>query len=772
MWGNTPTEYSKEELNEYFNNPENRRSGSETRRRDRIQQLALLGVAAVAGFVAFLSLIVTIFMIFMVNDLPSLDDLQNPKINLATIVYSQDGKEMARFIKANRKWVELKDVSSHIKNALLATEDKRFYDHWGIDLYSTLSLPIKWMQGKTQGGSTITQQLARNLYEDIGRKKTFTRKLKEMMTAIELERNYTKEEIIELYLNTMAYLYDAHGVEAASRTYFNRSPKEVDLAESALLVGMLQNPYLYDPAKEKRIELCTTRRNTVLELMLEQGFINAADAANAKQEPIRVNIQRVTPQTNFAPYFAEYVRQWLQEWSKDKGYNIYTDGLRVITTLDSQMQDAAEKASEKQGTFLQGIANGTYPKGRFENISELNEFIMESDPYRQALKKGETKDAALLRLKADKVFMDSLKTTKTRIELGLVAVDPNNGFIRAWVGGRDFAIDQYDHVGTAKRQPGSTFKPFVYATAWENGYGLDYKFVDAAVTLNCEGAGKWQPKNSGSRGSGAFVPLKQALVKSLNTVTAQLACKVGSRKFINFAQEMGVDESLKNVTPSPAMALGTAETTLLEMAQSYTTFASGGILHKATPIKQIQDRYGNVIADFYPSYREVLNPNTAYTVVDVLRGVISQGTASSLRGQFGISGGYDIAGKTGTTQEASDGWFMLMHPDVVTGAWVGFNDRRIQLSSAWGQGARTGMRVVGDFFSRLGNEQLISTRKFIKPENYKPPRSTVKQVYNTYGAKGYWKPKRQSTTTSKPSSGGNRFTPPAPQQSEERRFDW
>ncbi|HRK72631.1 MAG TPA: transglycosylase domain-containing protein [Rhodothermales bacterium] len=775
MWGSSPTEYTQDELRRYFNDPERRHLGSEARQKERIQQLALLGVASVAGFIAFCSLIVTIFMIFMVNDLPSLDDLQNPKINLASIVYSQDGKEMARYIKANRKWVELESVSPYVRKALIATEDKRFFDHWGIDLQSTLSLPFKWAQGKSQGGSTITQQLARNMYEEIGRAKTFTRKLKEMMTAIELERNYTKDEIIELYLNTTAYMYDAHGIEAAASTYFNKSQKDLSLAESALLVGMLQNPFLYNPAREDRLEICTRRRNTVLDLMVEQGFIKPDEAATAKEETIQVNIQRITPQSNFAPYFAEYVRQWLDEWSKDKGYNIYTDGLRIITTLDSQMQEAAEQASDKQGTFLQGIANSEHPKSRFENSRDLTEFIKESQHYR-TFKKQFGEEGALEKLRKDTAFMDSLKTTKTRIELGLIAIDPNNGFIRAWVGGRDFSIDQYDHVAIAKRQPGSTFKPFVYATAWENGFGLDYKFIDAAVTLNCEGAGRWQPKNSGSRGSGAYVPLKSALIKSLNTVTAQLACKVGSRKFVKYAQDLGVNESYKKVIPSPAMALGTGEVTLLEMAQAYTSFASGGILHLATPIKQIQDRYGNVIADFYPTYREVLNPNTAYTVVDVLRGVISQGTAKSLRGSFGISGNYDIAGKTGTTQEASDGWFMMMHPDVVLGSWVGFNDRRVTLSGSWGQGARTGMRVVGDYFKRLIDEQLVSTRKFTKPQNYKPPKNTVKQVYNSYGAKGFWKPrpKNQNNAKNKPNAGseGQRFTPPPAPPAEERRFDW
>ena len=768
MWGSSQPEYSREELKQYFSDPKNRHDGFEHRKRDRIQQIALLAVAGISGLIAVFSLIITIFLIFLVNDLPSLDDLQNPKMNLATIVYSQDGKEMARYIKANRKMVELKDVSPYVKKLLLATEDKRFYDHWGIDLQRTLSLPLQWFRGKTQGGSSITQQLARNLYEEIGREKTFTRKLKEMMTAIELERNYTKEEILELYLNTTAYLYDAHGIEAAARTYFGKSPRDLSLAESALLVGMLQNPFLYNPAREDRIDICTRRRNTVLELAQEQGVITVEEANAAKAEPIVVNIQRITPQSNFAPYFAEYVRQWLTEWSKDKGYNIYTDGLKVITTLDSQMQEAAEAAAEKQGLYLQGVANAEYPKGRFDNFSDLKEFIKESEPYRQ-LKKKVGEEKAYETLKQNKAFMDSLRTAKTRIELGLVAIDPNNGFIRAWVGGRDFSVDQYDHVGTAKRQPGSTFKPFVYTAAWESGFGLDYKFVDASVTLNCEGAGRWQPKNSGSSGSGAFVPLNVALYKSLNTVTAQLACTVGSRKFIKYAQDLGIDESLKNVNPSPAMALGTAEVTLIELGQAYTTFANGGIFHKATPIKQIQDRYGNVIADFYPSYKEVLNPNTAYTVVDVLRNVISKGTAASLRGSFGISGNYDIAGKTGTTQEASDGWFMLMHPDVVTGSWVGFNDRRIRLNGAAGQGARTGMRVVGEFFKGLIQNQLISTRKFVKPSNYKEPKSTVKQVYNTYGAS--WKPKPKTD-----GEGGNtntNTTPAAPPpQTEERRFDW
>jgi penicillin-binding protein 1A len=781
MWGKTA--YTKEELQQYFNDPQARREQSEVNQRDRRSQMALLGVAGVAAFFALLFLLFTIYMIFLVTTLPSLDDLQNPKLNLASIAYTADGKELTRYMEDNRKWIELKDISPYVKNALVATEDRRFYDHWGVDMYALVGLPIKWLQGKSQGGSTITQQLARNLYESIGQERTVNRKLKEMMTAIELERSYTKDEIIELYLNTVEYLYRAHGIEAASRTYFNKSPKMLSLAESALMIGMVQNPILYNPGNPDRIEMCKTRRNTVLMLMTEQGFITAEQAEQASKQPIAVEINHENIHESLAPYFADYVRQWMNEYCKEKGCDINRDGFKIYTTLDSRMQKSADEAAKKQGDYLQQIATSVHPRSSFGTSRLVDTFVKETPLYQRLLAKGGQKEALMKKLKGDKKFMDSLYAVKARLELSLVGMDPNNGFVRAWVGGRDFSVDEFDHVSLAKRQPGSTFKPFVYTAAFESGYGEEYKILDAALPLNCEGSGRWMPKNSGSSGSGAYVTLKHGLIKSLNTVTAQLACKVGSRKFIKYAQDLGVSESLKNVHPSPAMALGTAEVTLLEMATAYSTFADHGVLHKAIPVTRIEDRYGNIVETFYPSEREVLNPNTAYTIVNILRGVIAQGTASSLRGSFGIPGAYDIAGKTGTTQDATDGWFMLMHHDMVTGSWVGFNDRRMRLTESAGQGARTGMRVVGDFFHRLINDKLVSTQKMEKPANYKPPRNTVKQVYDKWAPRRTYRPKPR-TAPARPKSengggngGGNASPAPAPAaipapKPPERRFDW
>lgn len=770
--------YTKEELQRYFNDKQTRHLNSEQNMKDRRSQIALLGVAGFSAFLALLFLVFTIYMIFLATTLPSLNDLQNPKLNLASIAYTADGKELTRYMEDNRKWVEMKDISPYVKQALIATEDKRYYDHWGVDVYSLVSLPYKWFIGKSQGGSTITQQLARNLYESIGQERTVNRKLKEMMTAIELERAYTKEEIVEYYLNTVEYLYRAHGIEAAARTYYNKQPKMLTLGESAMLIGMVQNPNLFNPASENRLEDCKNRRATVLMLMEEQGFITAEQVERANKEPIKVTLNRENIHESLAPYFADYVRQWMTDYCKEKGCDINRDGFKIYTTLDSRMQKAADESAKKQGDYLQQIGNQVHPRSSFGSSRLVDTFIKETATYQKSLEDGGNKEAILKKLKANKKFMDSLYNTKTRLELGLIGMDPNNGFIRSWVGGRNFSEDEYDHVALAKRQPGSTFKPFVYLTAFENGYGMDYKMIDAALPLNCEGAGRWTPKNSGSMGSGAYIPLRQALVKSLNTVTAQLACKVGSRKFIKYAQDLGITESLKNVIPSPAMALGTAEVTLLEMATAYSTLVDHGVLHKPIPVTRIEDRYGNIVETFYPTEREVLNPNTAYTIVSILRGVISQGTASSLRGGFGIPGAYDIAGKTGTTQDATDGWFMMMHKDLVTGSWVGFNDRRVRLSESAGQGARTGMRVVGDFFHRLTEEKLVSTQKMEQPPNYKPPRNLIKQVYDKWAPRRNYRPKlkpvqkvqRPKTTLpqSRPVDPQPVAAPPPP----ERRFDW
>lgn len=808
--------YTQEDLKRYFSDPKNRKNGYEEYQRSKKSKSAMKAVAAVAGFIAFLTLCMTVYMAILVNDLPSLNVIQNPKMALATIAYTTDGKELTRYLEDNRTWVDLKDISPWVKKALIATEDKRFYDHWGIDLQRTMSVPFHVLRGSRQGGSTITQQLARNLFPEVGNQNSAGRKLKEMMTAVELERIYTKDEIIELYLNTIEYMYYSHGIDAASKIYFNKKPANLNVLEAATLVGMVQNPVLYNPTRQKFVGRTQERRNVVLSQMVKSGDLSQSDYDQLKDKPIELDFTPIKMQEGSGSYFSEYVRQFLNEWGERNGYDIYRDGLRVYTTLDSQLQLAAEKGTKDVMDGLQAVVDvewsmrpgacgslegckavmksgnleafGSFWKNKIELV---NEFIGETPQAKRLVNRGASLQEAVTKLREDQAFMDSLKAEKTRIEVGLVAVDPTTGYIKAWVGGRDFGTDKYDHVSIAKRQPGSTFKPFVYAAAFDKGYSPYYWLKDAARTINCEGVRGWKPLNSGSRGSGANMTLRQGLIMSKNTITAQLGCKIGSRTIVDFARRVGVNKSLTMSQAVPAISLGTAEVTLLELAQGYSTLANYGVKRDLIPVTRIEDRNGNVIATFGSTGRDVVDPSVAYMTMDVLRGVISQGTGKSFRGTFGVSGAYDIAGKTGTTQESSDGWFMMAHPKLVAGSWVGFNDRRVKWrSSTWGQGARTGMYAVGGFMRNVVKEGLLENNvRFTPPPGYKPPKA-VRPPGSGFGRRipkrpAWKKPtagktgtvnraKRAPVAPSAPAAPApDPASPaPAPPPVEERRFDW
>jgi len=666
----------------------------------------MLAVAAGPAAILLYSLILIPFT-------PGISDIRKARLEQPARVLSADGKEIAVFKWANREWVGLAQMAPAVKAALIATEDHRFYEHHGIDFYRLGGAVLRTFSGDRQGGSTLTQQLARNLYPDeIGRAPTLTRKLKEAITALKIEAVYSKDEILETYLNTVPFLYNAWGIEMAARTYFDKPARSLDVLESATLVGMLKGNSYYNPVQNP--ERAVARRNIVLAQMAKRGGLDPARLPALQKKPLRIDFERQLEAPGPAPHFAQQVRRWLIAWADRRGYNIYTDGLVVRSTLDSRLQAQATQAVVRRGRQLQGLADEAWRKGWGASPALVEAFIRESKPYRTAVAAGEAPDAALKRLAADPAFIDGLKRDKTRVQVGFMALDPRTGQVRAWVGSRDFVQDPFDHVQQARRQPGSTFKPFVYGAAFARGMTPADTRVDQEVEIPLPNGEVWRPSDEAAP-SGQPVSLRDGLVYSRNRITAQLMNDVGPARVAKLARAMGVRQSPLEEVPS--LALGTSPVTLREMVGAYGTIANGGAYLEPQLVTRVEDKDGNLLEAFATSEpEEALAPGPAYTLLDVMRGVVDRGTGSAIRRQFGLRA--DLAGKTGTTQDNTDGWFILMHPQLVGGAWVGFNDNRVTLrSDYWGQGARSALPVVGDSFHyALANRLIDAKARFVSTE--------------------------------------------------------
>lgn len=676
----------------------------------------------------------TIYTVILIPFTPGISDLKKVKIEHPSILLSADGKELLKYRRLNRDWTKLNNISPSVIDALISTEDHRFYEHHGIDFKRTISAVGHTLIGDLQGGSTLTQQLARNLYpDDIGRKATITRKIKEAITALKLEYAYSKKEILESYLNTVPFLYGAYGIEMASRTYFNKSANKLTALEGATLVGMLKGTSYYNPVRNPN--RAVERRNIVLSQMVKHGKLTEAKFEALKKSPLSLSFERQTEDIGIAPHFAEYIRRWLVEWADRHDYNIYADGLVIRSTIDTRMQKLANIAVTRQLSALQNVADVEWglPSERLLSTSVstynyakrrvapfayfwkahpqvLDSFIRESTAYQAAIGSGMNEATALSSLHNNANFIAALQAEKTRLESGLVSIDPRTGYVKAWVGGKDFNIDKYDHVGQAKRQPGSTFKPFVYGAALEQGISPTKQYLDKAIEFKMEDGSVWKPTNFDTP-TGRSMEMSEGLIYSKNTITTQVAQEVGARKIVNFAKKMGVtDSSIKAV---PSVALGTSAVTLLEMVSSYATIANLGKYHKPIMVTHIYDRQGNVLTKFVSTEEEMMDEKNAKVLVDMMRGVVNRGTGRGVRSMFGIRA--DIAGKTGTTQNNTDGWFILMHPSLVAGSWIGFNDPRIKIrSDYWGQGSHNALYVVGDFFRQATNNGMIARAAFPK----------------------------------------------------------
>ncbi len=735
--GNDPIDHQR-----YFNDPEyrkqilaerkekERRKAEEKKEQSRPELSELKKKIYIWGgsIAAVFLLAIGGYVYYLFQGLPSIQELENPETYIASEVRSRDGVVLDKYFTENRTWVPYDQISPHVIDALVATEDHRFYDHWGMDMIRTLAIPYHILTGNPQGGSTLSQQLARNLYKKIGLAFSISRKFKEMITAVQIERNYTKREIIEMYLNTVEYPNSTFGIEAASQTHFNKPARELTISEAATLVGSVNAIYRYNPRLFP--ERSKQRRDIVLYLMAQKGFIDQDLKERLQSEPIELDYQPPSKAGRVSRYFGEYVRQKVSGWAEENGYDIYEDGLVIYTTIDSRLQRHAERALRTKLDSLQTIfeaewtteGSGEYMDRLWEKYPQFKDsFLRDTDEYKNGFQKWDTKieRVVLDSLKADSMFVDSVMKSRTRLEAGFVAIDPTNGNVLAWVGGSNYGNVQFDHVYQSKRQAGSTFKPFVYAVAIDNGYKPYHKFSKFPTTFRDRNGNTWNPKDESIPDGPEMVPLRQALARSMNNVTVRLLPEIAgapgtnklweldpaARKIKEMASNLGIDMS--NTPAYPSIALGTAEVSLLELTSAYTTFANNGVHIDPIAITRIEDKEGNILVEYYPEYRqEVISPETAYIMVDMMRGVIRggdgyNGTGVRLRNIYGVR--QDVAGKTGTTQNSADNWFVAMMPHIVMGAWVGGEDRRIRfptdLNYTIGQGARTALPIVGEFIN-------------------------------------------------------------------------
>jgi len=667
------------------------------------------------------SVVAVIFILvygnYVISGLPSLEQLENPKPELATKVYSSDGDVLDQFFIKNRTPVTLPELPQFLVNALIATEDKDFYDHWGVDLPRVARAMIKnlFTLHLREGASTITQQLARNLYALKGAHESLpakiTRKIRELITAVQIERNYTKEEILEMYFSVAYFGRSAYGVASASQIYFGKSPSNVTLSESAMLVALLKGPVVYDPFKHR--EAAINRRNTVLNQMAKYGYISEVEEHAARQQ--QLNLRKIDEQQSagIAPHFVEWIRQQLIQKSEKYGVDIYRDGLSVYTTLDSRMQRYAIKAAREHLAEYQKAFNETWQwKNHPTELTQaLSLAIRTSDAYRQA--EPSKRDSVQRALRRNKAFMDSVSREAKRIEVGFVAIDHRTGAILAMVGGSPFENFKYglNHVTQIRRQPGSAFKPFVYTVAIDNGYPPCYELLNQPVTIVMANGKRWTPMNFDGRFGGRN-SLREGIKNSINLIAIRAIMEIAPiRQVIDYAHRMGIKS---DIPPYESIAIGTADVQPLEITAAYGVFADEGVYVEPMSILKIEDKDGNVIEENQPEKREVLSAETAYLLTSMMEDNVNGGTGGRVRNFFHLP----AAGKTGTTQEFADAWFIGFTPQITAGVWVGFDNKSVHFTNLDGQGGRAAAPIWGRFMQYVYDDPSIGMPLdyFVQPE--------------------------------------------------------
>ncbi len=700
-----------------------------------------------------IGIVVVILFFFCVakglfGTMPTFEELENPQTNLATEIISCDGKVLGTYYVENRSNVYYTDLSPYLPQALISIEDERFEKHSGIDSRSLFRVAFGVLTGnKKGGGSTITQQLAKNLFprdENLSTVRLVIRKFQEWITATKLEYNYSKEEIVAMYLNTVAFGHNAFGIRSAAKTFFDKTPKELNIEEAALMAGVVNAPTRFSPVRNP--ENALNRRNIVLRSMEKNGYLTSEQYDSISQIPIDMSHFGVMDHnTGQATYFREYLRKELTEWAKThtradgKPYNIYRDGLKIYTTIDSRMQRYAEEAvKEFMGKDLQplfykhwkGQKNAPFSlndKDKIDNIIETS--MKRSDRYRELKNEGLCLDSikAVFNTPVEmKLFswngpidtvmtpMDSIRYYKWFLQTSLVSIESHTGHVKAYVGGIDYQFFKYDHVTQAQRQVGSTFKPFLYTLAMQEGeYTPCTKIPNIPYNIQLENGDFWSPRNSGGKHVNEEVTLKWALAQSNNWISAYLMNRFGPQAVITMARRMGVESP---IDPVPAICLGVCDLKLIEMVGAMSTFANQGVYIKPMFITKIEDKNGNVIQRFSPEENEAMSEVTAYKMIELMKGVVQSGTGGRLRFMYNLNN--PIAGKTGTTQNQSDGYFMGITPDLTTGVWVGAEDRSVHFrSTALGQGSHTALPIWAIYMKKVYADPTLNVSKgdFPKP---------------------------------------------------------
>lgn len=677
----------------------------------------LIGLAAAAVFLI-------IFSIYVLSEgLPSLEELENPKPELATRVLSADGEVIDEFYLKRRTYMPFDSIPRAFINGLIATEDREFYNHWGIHAVRIVKAAVKnVVRGRlSQGASTITQQLARNLYTNIGQERTLSRKIREAVTAIQIERTYTKNEILELYINTVYFGRGAHGLQVAAEMYFNKSPQELSVPECAFLVGILQRPALHENLKNPQAS--TNRRNVVLYSMMVEGFISEAQYDGFKTVPIVLTQpEEATVEKSIAPHFVEMIRQQLTREDNRalavvRRYDLFRDGLVIYTTLNSRMQQYANQAVEDHlKQFQKDFQRSWRWEGKEELLNELLDKAIKNRPSYITASVADRKTIAA-KLKKNQEFVDSVKQEATRIQVGFSAVEAGTGEIRAMVGSSIFGKQSrytLNRVTQIRRQPGSSFKPFVYAAALDKGLS-PYTSVESGWLSYKLPTGKtWDVVGSKNGGP---MSLATALKFSINTVAARLITDYTTpNEVIRLAKRCGIKSGLMAV---PSLALGSGEVSPMEMISAFTVFPNEGMAVEPYAIERIEDRFGNVLYDHAKqglTISDAMNPRIAKQMTGMMRNVVNGGTASRVRNWFP----YEAAGKTGTTNDFADAWFVGFTPQLVAGIWTGFDDQRVKFTGWYGQGGSAAAPIWGRFMQKVYKDPLLqydAKRRFKGVEN-------------------------------------------------------
>jgi penicillin-binding protein 1A len=653
-------------------------------------------------FIVFLALIIYTF-----SGVPSLDELENPKPVLASRVFSADGELIGQFFIENRIETHIDSLPPYVLKALIATEDRNFFNHWGVDVPRFFKAMVKNLLSLSlrEGASTITQQLAKNLYSLKERRENAldkaVRKIREWISAVQIEKTFTKKEIAELYLNVSYFGKSAYGIESAAKIYFNKRAKDLTLPEAALFVALLKSSENYDPVR--KYDNAIQRRNLVMKNMVDNDMLSESEYDNLKLQPIQLASETLAHVQSDAPHFLEYIRQQMTVLADKYGYDLYRDGLNIYTSLDIRMQRIANKAVAKHISEYQKLFDKNWSWARNKSLlADILDRAIKNDPGYKSETSAVKRASIYNKLKNDPDFVNAVKKIAAKIEVGFVVIDPKSGQIKTMVGGenQDFGRG-LNHVTGIRRQPGSSFKPFVYATAIENGYFPSYTVLNQKFDYN-----GWSPSNSDDEYSG-YETLRWGLANSVNVIAGRLTISdiAPPYQVVRLAQRMGIRSSLDAF---PSIALGTVEVSPLEMTSAFGTFVNQGVHIDPISILKIEDRNGILIDEFRPESVQSISPQTSSIMVDMMSDVINYGTGAGVRQYYQ----YPAAGKTGTTQKFSDAWFVGFTPDLVAGAWVGFDDHRVKFTNWYGQGARAALPIWAMFMEGAYKELNLPVNYF------------------------------------------------------------